>query len=568
MRDSRTVIRYQLKKQRGYGIASAMFALLVGSVVTSGIVANMKFRSQQEVGTEIAKRVNPVRTAINTYISENYNSLQAGDPITINGVTIAPGADEGSTYSPRVEDLVALGYLPAGYSGVVPVFGTDAYFKTALRKEPVGCAPEDCEIPGYLYLSKPALRNGSEPNAVLIGKYRVEIGPDALIASNTNPTKLISGQGVEVGNPVAGTPAGVIGSLVGWGSSTYGNWLTLNDTRDPNFRGDLSVKGEIKSETSVTAPIITGTDSVGAGKGDDGSCSLAELKGTGEIFSRIGSCLNKVVISPAGALITTFYNTGVKSVEINGQSGEVTARNAAGKTTVEMKGNSSEFVLTSSTDNKRVVLNATAGEFAISDGISNVIRASATGDIESNKAGWTAGITNSDASARVHGQVFNAKSYRVPASACSVPNTDGDIAQSATGSGLVMCTGGVWRALTGKAGVSIGDNCSVQGELGSTNNGVTLICSGGKWVNLEDRFGKRILVGSYFVSNGTWINKPACVSGTTGSAIYIVPKSFTTDSQSTNYAAVDYGGRWQTVIENNVSAAVPGEGIAMIYCMY
>lgn len=558
----------KMKEQGGYSILSVLLALTVGSVVAAGAVNTLKYKTHQQIGDEVAGRTRPYQVAVNRYISENYSQLQSNQAISRNGVVIPVGTAEGSIYAPRGQDLINLGYLPIGYSDELLMFGAGTKLRTSLRREPAGCAPENCEIPGYIYLSRPALRNATEINGIAVGKYRVEMGPDALVATNARPAKMVSGHGVEVDNPLPGAPSGAIGVLVGFGSSTYANWLTVNDSRDPNFRGDLTVKGEIKSETRIVAPEIHGSESVGSGKGDDGICNLAELNKNGEIISRISSCLNKVVISPVAATISTFYNNGNKSIEIVGEQGTLTARNSAGKTTVAMNGNTSQLAIISSTDNKSITANATLGELKINNGTNDAVAMNSSGDIRAVNGLSSSGFTNSDGSGRVHGGVANLNSYQVPNSACSSPYVEGDIASSATGNGIVMCASGRWAAVSSKGGVTVGQSCVVNGELGATNSGVALICSGGEWIRLTDRFGTRVLIATYFVSHGTWVSKPACQSGTTGSAIYVVPKSIDTSGQSVNYAAIDFGGSWQTVIQNNLSVATSGEGIAMTYCLY
>ena len=579
-----------LKRQRGFGIVSALLGLLIAGLVTNGVVQNMNFRNKQQAGLELSKRVTPFREALNRYISENYHLLQSNQPVVRNGVTLAPGTSAGQTMAPGVADLIALGYLPPNFSGQVSMFDSTATLNSQLRREPVGCVGQNCEIPGMVYLSKPILRNASEANAVVIGQFRAEVGPDALVSTNAKRTELTSAQGMNVPNPVAGTPAGVVGVLVGWGASGYGPYLVVGDSRDPNFRGDLSVRGEIKSETKVSAPNIVATTSVGAGTGNNGTeCRLGEILSSGEIFSRSASCVKRVAVDPARASLTTFFSTGVQSVEVSGEDSSVTLNRSNGVQSIRMSGNSSEIVLKNSAGVDRVLmngelgaiglnasngvrtlnLNGSSGTIASSDGTTNRFQADNSGNVRARAADGSdmAGYDVSDGSGRAFGQVLRANSIATKGSSCTGNRIYADIATSSQGVGLLMCNGSVWVPVTPISSTQ-GAWCPTNDELGYTQSGAAMICSGNTWVSISDRFGRRVFMASYSTSNGSWIPKPSCVSGTSGSIIILTPKNQSVDVQKLNHYATDYGSSWLVSIVDNIGAAVLGEAIAQTYCLY
>lgn len=567
-----------------------MLGLVVSGLLTQVAIDNLNARAQQENGTELAKRVNPVRIATNRYISENYDHLQNGEPVTRDGVTLAPGDAVGQTMAPSINDLIALKYLPAGFNGQLPLSGPSANFVTKLRREPAGCVGQNCEIPGYVYISQPLLRKPAEPNAILIGRYRTDIGPDAVLSLNTNPSMLVSGHGVSVPNLVSGTPAGVVGVLVGWGASDYGQYLVVNDSRDPNFRGSLSVKGEVKSETKVSAPVIVAADSVGVGTGSNGTeCRLSEMTKFGEIFSRVSTCLNKVVIEPTKASITTFFSTGVQSVAISGEDSTVLLNRASGVEAIRMTGNSSEILLKNSSGVARMSLSGDTGtvsvgnsagtrtaritgdtgQIASSDGTTDRFSADNTGNLRVRAAGGIdkAGFDVSDGSGRAFGEVLKPNLAAASGSACGSGRTFGDLARNVVGPGLVMCNGVVWVSITSVAS-NAGNWCPTNDELGQDPSGKSLICSGNQWVSLTERLGKRAFVASYSASNGSWLPKPACLSGTYGSIIILTPKNIYSEKASVNYYAIDYGSSWLVNITDFAGNGISGEAIASVYCLY
>lgn len=582
--------RISPKHQKGFGIVSALLGLLVAGLVTNGVVQNMNYRNKQQAGTELSKRVAPYREAVNRYISENYSLLQTNQPVTRNNVTLAPGAAEGQSMSPRVSDLIALGYLPTNFSGQVALFDSTATLSSSIRQEPLGCVGQACEIPGFVYLSKPVRRNASEVNAVVIGQYRAEVGPDAVISTNARRTELTSAQGMSVANPIAGTPAGVVGVLVGWGSAGYGAYLVVNDIRNPNFRGDLSVRGEIKSETMVSGPKIVATESVGAGTGTNGTeCRLGEILSSGEIISRSALCVKKVAIDPARATIKTYFASGAESVAISGEDASVTLNRANGVQSIRMSGNNSEVVLKNASGADRVILNGDAGAIglnsasgartvningdngtiAVSDGISNRFQVDSSGNLRVRGAGGVdrAGFDVSDGSGRAFGDVLRANSSATKGTSCTSSRIYGDVANNSQGVGLLMCNGSIWVPIT-PVSSTVGGWCPTNEEIGASSNGAALICSGNYWVNLSDRFGRRIFMYSYSTSHGTWVGKPACLSGSTGSIIILTPKNQTVDLVKLNHFATDYGSSWLVSILDNNGVAVAGEAIGQTYCLY
>ncbi|MFD2755104.1 type II secretion system protein [Comamonas terrae] len=180
----------------------------------------------------------------------------------------------------------------------------------------------------------------------------------------------------------------------------------------------------------------------------------------------------------------------------------------------------------------------------------------------------TAGISMSDGSGRTYGQVIKPTSVQVKGSSCTGANQQGDIAQDSTSQGLVMCIGGTWKGISPQKDAIAGGWCPQNGGVAWNAQDIALYCSGNQWVPLADRFGKKIFIESYSASNGTWIPKPACVSGTAGSMVILTPKNQSTDAVKLNHYATDYGWAWLVSVVDNLGAAAAGEAIAQTYCIY
>ena len=207
---------------------------------------------------------------------------------------------------------------------------------------------------------------------------------------------------------------------------------------------------------------------------------------------------------------------------------------------------------------------------SISNGPTEITSINSSGDLTvKNGAGApTAGISMSDGSGRTYGQVIKPTSVQVKGNSCAGANQQGDIAQDSTGQGLVMCIGGSWKGISPQKDAVSGGWCPQNGGVAWNSQDIALYCSGNQWVTLADRFGKKIFVESYSASNGNWIPKPACTSGTAGSMVILTPKNQSTDAVKLNHFATDYGWAWLIAVVDNLGAPTAGEAIAQTYCIY
>lgn len=207
---------------------------------------------------------------------------------------------------------------------------------------------------------------------------------------------------------------------------------------------------------------------------------------------------------------------------------------------------------------------------SISNGPTETTSINSSGDLTvKNGSGVpTAGISMSDGSGRTFGQVIRPTSVQVKGSSCIGANQQGDIAQDSTSQGLVMCIGGTWKGISPQKDAVAGGWCPQNGGVAWNSQDIALYCSGNQWVPLADRFGKKIFIYSYSASNGTWVPKPACTSGTAGSMVILTPKNQSTDAVKLNHYATDYGWAWLVSVVDNLGAATAGEAIAQTYCIY
>lgn len=536
------------RAQRGFGIVSALLALVIGAVVAAGQIEGVRVERQTKSGALQGDLVNLIKAAYNDYAMENYPALQSNLPVTKNGVTLAVGAAVGQTMAPRVEDLVNMGYLSPGTNAQALLVDGGVY-RASFRQEPAGCVGVACNIPGTLYIDRPILVRGTaEMNGIAVGALIERVGGDALVSLNTNPAQLIAVNGANVANPVVGSPPGVVGARVGFGASGFGRFLVMNDPRDPNFQGDVTVAG------SVAAGTVTASTSVGVGTGVAG-CRLGEILASGEVLSRSAACVRRAWIDGAGGQVGVADAAGVTRALLDGNTGDISSRDAAGTVRAGFTYQGADSVVFA--DNLRNTAN-TGG-----------IRPDGTvygSQIQNNAA--TAGIR---ADGTVYGEMgdFNSiviNNSAVPGAICPTQNAAvwGAVGDTPV---LLKCEAGVWVAANGVTIATVGNPCTVANRQGLTSLGVGLICQGGFWMQMTDRMGMWAVAQTYLVSHGTNVPKPACGSG--GAArIYDIPQSIDASRLYVNFQASDYGSGWTTLITDNNGAGIPGRAIAQTGCVY
>jgi hypothetical protein len=96
--------------------------------------------------------------------------------------------------------------------------------------------------------------------------------------------------------------------------------------------------------------------------------------------------------------------------------------------------------------------------------------------------------------------------------AAGAPCTDIGALASGNGVGMV-CDGAQWQVNNGPRATP-GGPCSPDGVTSVSNaTGEMLVCKNGKWVKLVSLIGKKVLVATVLVQDGTVVNMPACDTG-------------------------------------------------------
>lgn len=527
------------KQQQGFGVISALLGLVIAAVVTMGVIQGKSAETQVNAGRLEGDLINQIKEAVNAYTMENYPALQSDLPVskTVLGVpiTLASGTAPGQSMAPTIDNLVAMGYLSAGTRSTASLGGS---YQVQLRKEPAGCVGLACNIPGTLYIDQAVTRLGSsEMRGVTVGSLMQRVGGDVLVSLNTNPAVLTAMNGADVPNPLPGTPAGVVGARVGFGASGFGRFLVMNDPRDPNFQGKVTVAQDIHS--------TAGSVSAGSGTGTAGTCSLGAILNSGQIVSRAIDCITRVWMDGSTGQIGAADIAGTPRVLLDGGTGGINSMDATGavRTSIGFDG---------------------AGESQITT--DNLANNAGTAGLRSNGNLYSTSLDTNEAN------MANASLAAVNPVGSACPR-EGGMSWSTTGGsyGMVRCTAGVWQATTAMAEGTVGAPCAVNGAVAVSPAGELLICNNNQWTNLLDRVGRMVLASSYMVRHGDVVPAPVCANGAVDSTIYLIPNNEEQATQYVNrFATRDAAtGGWTVSIYNGKLQALTSDlMVAQVYCVH
>jgi hypothetical protein len=519
--------------QHGFLMLEAALALMLALTAASLGFWSMHRAELATSAMGQADNLAQVANAGQTLIMENYDAYQAGLAVSRNGLTLADGDTSGSSRAPTLSNLraMALGLTPGSDFGSYKTLDKAQYI-TTIQRVPAGCETSpngrSCNITGLVCLDRPVQDYGApsgETDGFGIGKILGQLGGDGGVSMpGTMPggADTITGVGGawSVPNPFAGNPVGIVCQRFGFGAAGFGNFLRVNDTRDPNFQNNITLGGDLVA--------TNGSVGVGTGTGASGDCRLGEILVSGAFWSRSATC--------------------IKRAWVEGASGSVGVADATGA--------------------PRAVLQAD-GQILSLDASGNVKAGITYQGSESRVVADTLLTNAGSAGLRANGEVFGDQvvinSSATAGGACPTNNA----MVWGTGSNslaLLKCVAQVWTS-TGIATGTVGGACPVNGQLGESNTRESLVCVNNVWQTTSSRMGKFATAGFYLASDGQAVPKPACGSGGVPNLLE-VPQNIDARTLSINFTFLDAGANWQIKIRDNAGNVRAGSTKVQTGCWY
>ena len=283
-------------RQRGFVSLEAAFAILLVGIASVVTWSAAQRASEAEIATLQADALLAIRSAAHKLVMNNYAAYQNADDIKKNNVVVLPNGDNaGNSRRPTVANLkgLDLGIDNIANEGIYKSLSSAGYDITMTRG-PAGCESSplgrDCHVSGMVCLNQPVRsRNDAIGEVdtvglgVMLGRMAGK-GGASLLGSEASITA--SDGSWQVTNPYPGTPAGIVCARFGWGTEDD-DYLRLNDTRDPNFKGGETISGVIPGPSTTLQvagdAVITGNLAINATANPDAPCTTDKAMVWGDI---------------------------------------------------------------------------------------------------------------------------------------------------------------------------------------------------------------------------------------------------------------------------------------------
>ncbi|MDP9902402.1 type IV pilus modification PilV family protein [Variovorax ginsengisoli] len=542
--------------QSGFSLLAVMLALVVAALIGQAQIEAQALQRKVTEGRLQGDALRIIKDAANNYVMEAYAALQQGQPVTVRGVTLAAGSNQGQAMAPTVANLIDMGYLTAGTSTVSRI--NSGSYRVIAQRTPLGCVASACDISGLVYIDRPVLQPGTNEIAgVQIGSFIESVGGDVVVSLPASPANVIGLDGATRPNPVGGNPAGVVGARVGFGSSGFGRFLVMNDPRNPNFQGDVSVRNNLN---------IGGDTSI-AGNVDVNNC--VKLLKDGNAFFNCYQPDDK----PSG------WTGGVRALD-----GMFSGTILAARDPKAWSWNST---------NPWIAMNAAGSEaFFATNGRVDANRFLPTGLYAPGTSCPSSGsiARSSDTASGGVLVVCSLDAKWVQLSTISYTGGSCPLAgQGAldTSGRQLYCFNGVWSNMTDFIiTANPGGSCTTNGALGYAsltpgNTTSAFVCkanpSGGgmRWFGIQDITTNLVFVTAYEVAHNTVVYKPTCSVGPNQTATPIaqlIPKVESSSDGGFARFVVDNGNSWTVQLTNGsgaaLSASPSASAIMQVYCYY
>jgi len=225
-----------LHKQRGNAIVGVIIAILVVALLSIWYSRVAVDRSKTQAGETYGQSVRDINDALGLYITNTTRAQALRTGGTIAGVA--------NIMAPTVAELQGLGLFGSANVRTTPFNGGS--YGTLVALMPSGCSGSNCLIGTKLWLTNPVLDSTTnQPDIVTLGAMASRLQGKAAFSAS-------SGTNINIGsytfaNPDTSSPkrAGIFVAVNGEGSLFDANYVRINDTRDLNLQGDMTVAGYV-----------------------------------------------------------------------------------------------------------------------------------------------------------------------------------------------------------------------------------------------------------------------------------------------------------------------------------
>ena len=542
-------------RQRGNALVFALLGLLISALGAAGVLQGNRLQAKHEAGNGEATILDNLRGAANNAIFEAMALIQSGAAFGKNGVTITPVPVAGElVWSPSVAQLVAMGYLPPGWTATASMLNNAPYV-IAFQRVPAGCVAAACNIEGHVVLQGPILSGPTDSDGAVIGPILAHIGADSGVSLPMDPAHIQGfGNTWTIANPVPGQPAGVVAVRIGTASSGFGQFIRIGDTRDPNLQGNLTVAGNTLFGSGASLSEFRSALQV-----DGQPVELRNASGAACVSLRPDGVVDILCNGSLSAITGVFRDASGSTTTIAG-TGLVTAGNVAAD-----GGLSTSAVTAFGSADPNALVVKSGDLFVRNPAGTALLRVAANGDVSAGN--------DLVAGGEVQAQRLTLLASVNEGDACS----PGQVAMMASG-GLATCQGASFRATARYA--RLGAACATAGlQAVDAVSGDALACRGGYYASQSGLTSSRVYMAGFAVHHGDFIAAaaalpngcPATASPVSPQAtIFLLPQ---TDAETAgnlvlNRNAIWTGQGWTISLTDGTGAATNSNVVAEVYCLY
>lgn len=502
-----------LAKGRTHQFGMTLIEMMVIVAIVGGLYASLVYEAKNmqktSDGDSLGTTMLPYFEAVHNYVRKNRIALQ-------NGSAIAGVANPNI---PTVVELKALGDMPQNFANIIARPGGAPLYAVNRFGPTCPALPTSCDISYMVSTSQPYLDGqGIVAEGVLASAVN-KVGAFAGYTTFQTPATFTGKGGWTAPNP-NGAVAGNFAIYTTYGASGEALFLTMFETRDPQFQNNVTVNGNV----------IVPTGTVGTGVGTDAggvACTRAEIFSSGAFWSRSATCIKRAWMDATG---------------------QVAVADAAGQTRGELK-DTGELVLRDATGNIKAGFIANGA------------------NIDGKADNFTTNAGN--AGLRANGEVFGREividTTAIVGNACTTNNATvwGTGTDSLT---LLKCVANVWVA-TGLTKGAIGSACPTNGQIGETPGKVSIICVNNTWMTTTNRIGSWAVAYTVPVVHGSVITKPVCEAGSLAK-VNAIPQSIDANALYVSFMAQDNGPSWTILMPDGDNVATSSRATAQAGCWH
>lgn len=236
------------RQQAGFFLLELGLALMLALIAATWAGAHVMQAVRDSQAEATGSYLLAIKGAMDGAIAGNFYAYARGLPL-VNADGSTRFADP---MAPTLNELRALGHLPAGFPATTPA-GQRVLIR--VQRDPVRCPGIGCRVDALIHTTTPfraALGDIDYQAAALAVSSMQGWGGAAWF---DDPSR-IRGSAFTRDNPVSSSSGGVVGVVAMLDTSMWNQFVHMGDDRDPALQGNLSIQGSVSAKRVGVRDIV------------------------------------------------------------------------------------------------------------------------------------------------------------------------------------------------------------------------------------------------------------------------------------------------------------------------